>query len=302
MRWGLVVAFVALLAAGCSDPASKASDEPATESASVAGVVVDVAVRPIEGAAVTIPAVPGVAATTAADGTFRIGGLAPGAVVLQVEKDGYLLAVAQTQAVVGDAPLVKVVLEDSLETKPYLVQEAFEGLMTCGLGSAAVFGMTAPCEQLAGAGVATLCRGQDPVPPTGVCLAGTNPYYATQAGGNMTMSQTELTWDPTLNGAELMVIQWAVGPDGQLIRGIASATGPPFVVSRLGPDVLREYEIGAANTLSLYVSVGNAPAANVVLQQPFRMVHTTAYHFTFDEGWTFIEDGLPTLPPSCTVC
>jgi hypothetical protein len=127
-------------------------------------------------------------------------------------------------------------------------------------------------------------------------------FYPSQARGNVTMAQTELTWTPTFGSSELLLVQWAVDADGQLIRGIGSAAGPSYLVSRLNSTVLREYAIGGENSLSLYVSIGSTAAANAVVQQPYRVFHTTAYYFEFDPDWVFVEDGAPIVPPTCTTC
>ena len=298
---------VAILLAGCSAPKAAEPDasQPVAPAGSLLGVVVDEAVRPLAGAVITIPALPALApATTGEDGLFRFDGLAPGAVFVQVEKPGYLAATAQGR--VSDdagAPVLNVVLRPLAETTPYIVQETWEGIVDCGLGSQVAFGLTFSCTQTVAAGVNNMCHGFPPIPPTGVCIDETQPYFFPQAAGNMSMAQSELMWDATVQGqSELLMVHQLFDSSGVVLGGTGSATGPSFLVLRLNSTLLRDNDIGGANHLGIYVSAGNGPAVNVAFQQPFKGFHTTAYHFEFEPEWVFVRDGAPVIPPVCTTC
>lgn len=299
----VALALAVALLAGCSD-APTAEQLLAPDEGALAGVVVDPALRPLEGAVARIPAAPEVPpATTGADGTFRFQGLRAGLHIVQVEKPGYLSATVQaTASAAPDAPLVNVVLEPLDETRPYVVLETFEGFLDCGVGSAAVFGFTTACRQTASAALAIACAGQDPVPPTGVCLGEADPYFRVATRGNMTTAQAELTWNPTLAGAELLLLGYVFDPDEQVVGSVGSVTGPPYLAIPMPQAVVDEHDLGGANHVGLYVSAGSRTDANVAAQQPFRLFHTAAYFFELPTGWAFVEDGLPQVPPTCTTC
>lgn len=299
----VALALAALALAGCTEP-PKAEDLLMDDLGSITGVVVDAALRPLAGAVATIPAQPQVpAATTGEDGSFRFDGLRLGLHVVQVEKPGYLsAAVTASSSADPVAPVVNVVLEPLAETQPYVVLETFDGVLDCGVGSAVVFGLTTGCLQTASSGLAVVCNGADPVPPTGVCLSQTDPYFRVATRGNMTMAQAELTWEPTLDGAELLLLVYVFDEAEQVVGGVGSVSGPPFLVVPMNRTVVEENDLGGANHAGLYVSAGSRTAANVVAQQPFRAFHTAAYFFELPAEWAFARDGLPTLPPTCTTC
>jgi hypothetical protein len=225
-------------------------------------------------------------------------------VFIELSKGGFLTATAQGMVATDDgAAVLKVVLEPLVETTPYIVQETFEGIVECGVGSKVVFGLTFSCLQTASAGVNNLCHGAPPVPPTGVCINETDPYFFPQGQGNMSMAQSELAWDPTVQGqSELLLFHQLFDASGAVIGATGSVTGPSFLVLRLNATTLRENDIGGTNHIGVYVSVGNGPAANVAFEQSFRGFHTTAYNFEFEPDWAFVRDGPPVLPSTCTTC
>lgn len=305
--WTLSVALALLAAAmaGCSDPTDAAQPTSPAHAGSIAGVVVDQAIRPVAGATASIPALPDVVAqATTADGTFRFDGLRPGLHVVHVAKPGYLATVVQAVATEDKEPdYVRVVLEPLAETKPYVVLESFEGFLDCGVGAAPLFGFTFACQQTAGAGLAALCNGAPPVPPTGVCLDETDPYVHSLARGNMSMAQTELVWEPSSGGpSELLFVQYVFDASDQIVAGAGTAAGPSYLVSRLNGTILAEHDLRGVNHLGFYVSVGSTQTASVVVQQAYRLFHTAAYYFELDIEWAFVDDGAPLVPPTCTTC
>jgi hypothetical protein len=305
VRFALALA-VAFLLSGCAGSTGGNSDMAEdAPTGTLRGVVVDSAIRPLAGAVVTIAAQSEARhALSGADGLFAFEGLDLGVVVLEVTKPGYLSAHVQAQVRMGEPEeVVRVLLEPSLETRPFIVQESFSGFLDCGVGSATLFGFTFACQQTAGAGLAVLCEGGGPVPPLGVCVPETEPYFHSQTTGNITMAQSELIWEPSSAGAsDLLLLDQVFDADGQIVTGAAYVAGPSFLVLRLNSTVIREHQLGGPNHLGFYVSVGPTQPANVVVQQSYRLFHTTAYHFEFEAEWTFVEDGTPLVPPTCTTC
>jgi hypothetical protein len=301
----ILLSWVLAGLAGCADADAPAvADSPVPGS--LRGVVVDEAIRPVAAAMVSVPALPGLAPVPSGeDGLFEIAGLAPGVILIQVAKEGYLAAVVQAEvAADGAGDLVQVQLARDAEAAPYAVVESFEGFIDCGVGSSAVFGFTFACQNTAQAAFPVLCNGSPPVPPTGVCLPTVDPYLYPQSTGNMSMVQTELVWTPSSAGSsDLLLLTQVLDANGQVVPYAGSSvSGPSYLVSRLNATQLQEFGLTSGNHIGLFVSVGPTQPANVVVQQSYRIVHTTAYRFEFEQDWTFVEDGAPLPPPTCTTC
>lgn len=298
------LALLALLA-GCTqatgDGGKALPDAPI--AGQLRGVVIDAAVRPIEGVAVAIPGRPEVPASlTDASGLFAFADLAPGTVVLAASKPGYLDAFVQV-AVEEVNPVVQIELAPLAETTPFYVLEAFEGFMDCGLGSGPAFGLTAGCMVIVGGTLYVACAGSDPVPPTGVCIGDASPYYISTAQGNMTNAQTEAVWSPTVQGqSELLIGSYVVDGQGTIVGGLPSAAGQSILVRRINATIVDDYDLGGANRAAIFVNPGNSGPANVVVQQSYQVFHSSAFYFELAEEWVFAVDGPPTVPDQCTTC
>lgn len=303
------MAFVlfAVLLAGCSGGGAK-DPTPAAERlepGALRGVVVDAAIRPLEGAFISIPARPEVLpASSDASGNFVLAGVDPGVVFLEITKEGYLSA--SLQALMpdeGPPALVQAVLVRLEETRPYAVLESFRGYMECGVGSSTLFGLTAGCMVVAGGALYLACTGSDPIPPTGVCLGGTNPYFESTAAGNMTIAQTEVVWDATVSGmSELLVGSYVMDRDGAILGGAPGASGHSVLVRRLNATVVDELDLGGRSHLALFVNPGNSGPINVVVQQSFDVYHTSTFLFEPETAWVFARDGPVPVPDECTTC
>lgn len=305
-----VVAFLmaglscASLLAGCTDQGDAVLDAIQTlQPGELRGVVIDAAVRPIPGVTLSVPGRPEVEANvTDADGAFLLTGLAPGTVIVAATKPGHLDA--YVEVAVGKAnALVQIVLEPLLETKPYVVLESFDGFMDCGLGSGPAFGLTAGCMVIVGGALYVACVGSDPVPPAGVCIGGTSPYYVSAAEGNMTTAQTEAVWTPTVQGqSELLIGSYVVDSQGAVVGGLPTAVGPSILVRRLNETVVQENGLGGAHRVAIFINPGNGGPANIVVQQPYRVFHTSTFFFALPEAWVFAVDGPPEVPEQCMTC
>ncbi|MEA3137487.1 MAG: Carboxypeptidase regulatory-like domain [Thermoplasmata archaeon] len=149
MRGRLLVAALLLLSgcAGASDaPASSSgADSEVPDDGLVAtadtgllrGVVVDEAIRPMEGVAVAVtrPDIAALDTVTDADGRFGFDALVPGSYVVTASKAGYFAETVVTAVRSGEAdpPVVQVQLTRDAETVPYVVAVAFDGFIECGV-------------------------------------------------------------------------------------------------------------------------------------------------------------------------
>lgn len=146
----LPLAFAALLLAGCGDPAAPAdafapdvvieSGPPQAlpeegekgarsggERGHMAGVVVDQAIRPLEGAMVRLPSID-LEEPTDRDGAFAFVDLVPGSYAIQVELAGYHSAQSTVDVGEGDAfTRVKVILEAIPPPEPRHETVKFDG-------------------------------------------------------------------------------------------------------------------------------------------------------------------------------
>lgn len=146
MRTLAVIALLAgTLLAGCAG--SGKNDSPsatgptfddlglkATSSTGILrGVVVDAAIRPIEGAKVVLQGdAPRETKTTDA-GTFGFDNLAPGPYFLAVSKPGYFDAQQSAEVVAGVAepPVVKVQLTVDVANRPFVETYVYDGFVEC---------------------------------------------------------------------------------------------------------------------------------------------------------------------------
>lgn len=152
--FAVAVVVLAALLAGCSDPpaaqaeiviesssaeeirsgADALGEAPATavfeKAAStrghIAGVVVDEAIRPLEGAIVRLPGM-NMERPTERDGSFGFVDLYPGPYYLTIEKDGYDMAEAMLEVRPEEFTRAKVVLAAIPPPEPYRVLQAFDG-------------------------------------------------------------------------------------------------------------------------------------------------------------------------------
>ncbi|MFO1535559.1 MAG: carboxypeptidase-like regulatory domain-containing protein [Thermoplasmatota archaeon] len=200
MRFLVAFALTATVLAGC---ASKAAQEPiddlglrATPTTGVIrGLVVDPAIRPIEGVQVVLPASGGAkerSATTNADGLFGFEAVDPGSHFLRVSKPGYADTQHSVQVEAGDSapPLVKVHLAAVPGAAPYVQSFKFDGFLECALSAVAL------CSAFNG----PTC-GMDPVPCT---PNATNDNFANVVPIERPpqLVQSEMVWTTTTSASD----------------------------------------------------------------------------------------------------
>lgn len=211
-----VVALFALLVllAGCASdvpsagPAGAAAafddlDVTATDTKGILlGVVVDAAIRPIDGAVIALALPDGSKEESSTDdqGRFAFGDLDPGTYFLAVSHALYLPVQASAEVVAGedDPPVLRVQLERLFSQDPYSELIAYDGYLACaysvGISSTCVNDYTRLIGFVPG------CEGG--------CL---KDYNVSQTGGNIREYTAtvgagwqvlvfEMTWTPTVQG------------------------------------------------------------------------------------------------------
>ena len=144
----VAMALLAALLAGCSggdggdagagSPLDGLDVQPAQEGkGAVAGVVVDVAIRPIAGAEVTMAG--SVVATTGEDGVFVLDALEPGIAIFAVSAQGFLPIQTSADVLAGETSQVRVQLPRDVRPQPYQVTYALDGFMEASTGYAQTY-------------------------------------------------------------------------------------------------------------------------------------------------------------------
>ena len=311
------VALLAPLLAGCSgEPAPAEDPVAATPTTGVLrGVVVDAAIRPLAGVAVSLPQPDGTVRnqTTVDDGAFAFDGLAPGAYVVHARRLGYLDAAASANVTAGldDPEGVRLQMLDDVLNAPAVDSFVFDGFLQC---SFTVFvARLAACNPSEAA--QPLCNTPAPVCTGPVGNLTDDQFMAVHSVSRQSVRflQSELVWDPVSSLADsLRAIPGSRDPlDGQ-INDYRPFEGPSPLVMPMDGGVAQGLFIGNGKDLvvrvfSGYVNGTNPPAClpsplgcpwgvGAVYEQRFSLYTHVFYGFLPPEGWQFGRDGLPPIP------
>lgn len=287
--------MVAALLAGCSD---SGSSNDATQSADfsdldlaasqttglIRGVVVDNAIKPLGGVAVTltVPDGPAKMAKTTDAGTFGFDGLAPGTYFVKAAKLGYFDAQQSVDVVAGVAepPSAKILLQANPQALPFFETVAWDGFIECS-ARAILYGV-ALCEGI----------GNDDI-----------AYDHNLTAGIPTFAQGELVWDSTQSLGDELSFNWRRDDtDDDYI----DTEGPSPLLLNASYDLFAENEVGEGQPLRTVIFTGHNPlteppggltwGVGVQLQQRFTMYLHVFYNFVPPEGWRFTVDGDPQPP------
>lgn len=301
LRPGLALVGLLVLA-GCSDPTEPILP-PASTQGFIAGVVVDVALRPLDGVDVAVAGATAANATTGRDGTFLLGPLPLGAHAVAASKDGYIAAqfTAEARPESENAPLAKVVLEQLASARPYVETFQFDGYIECGTSSIAAcavpnFATLALCDT------------------TGTCLGNvTNDRFNANyvPGGVPDWVQSELVWTPTVSASDrfyFSVSHYTVGEESELETVYNSTTGPSPLLLTVTGAAARDSALGLTEGFRESVFSGaisgttppgcSAPCVGpgFAVQQSFTIYTHFFYHYEPPAGWRFSQGEVP-LPP-----
>jgi hypothetical protein len=326
VRGPTLAAVVALLLAGCADPAPPAAEGAAPAGlGTLRGLVVDEAVRPLAGATVTATGNSGTLnGTTGADGLFQFDGLAPGVYLVEVTKATYSSHQQAVDVREGtEAPLAKFQLSFQADSVPYANLYKYDGFYECGL-----YGMRV-CSNINILTWVVLCQ-------YGLCLGNiTNDrslfFQYVEAGPQLI--QTELTWTPTSAAGEAFAYLIGGGNEEELRGGVGlpafnGTYGPSPLMLRISnheaedtwckrnnqdcetPRTLDGSGIGTTRALLVQIDTGpvvevpgcavpgttmNPCGAGAVVQQPFTMYTTVFYGYEPGVDWRFTAEGR--VPP-----
>lgn len=300
----LAPAVLLTFLAGCAqDPADDAGsdsfvpeeefeDYTATETTGVIrGVVIDDAIRPVEGALITLNLGPDGArnATSSDSGAFGFADLEPGTYFMQVSKAGYNAVQASADVVAGDdePALVKVLLSVNPDERPYFSVINWNGYIECSF-RVAVPGVTSvgvnACNGVGNQDVNFPLAPMDAIP---------------------TFVQAELIWEntqPTGSG-----LSFVVGPpDCRDVKYNRADGESPLVIRMNQTEILADSEAaeddgflpesGICYRAFSYVSAQSAGALGLVTSQQFDAFYHVFYNMMPPEGWQFSIDGDPEQP------
>jgi hypothetical protein len=314
MRVAVALTLVVLLS-GCSggagnDDVPTAADDfddlgvAATATKGVLlGVVVDEAIRPLKGAAVSLGLPSGaVDRTTDQDGRFAFGDLEPGTYLVQVSLLQYNSVQSSFEVVANEAdpPVHRVQLTRLFAQDPYMEQIKFEGFIAC----AYAYGVSSTCvnDYTRLAGAVPGCQGG--------CL---RDYNVSEQGGNHREFVTaigpgwqtlvmEMVWDPSLSAPA------SKGTLGMTLSFFERTSTGHWYGSVDGPSPLRmQMDVGVEGPdqseepalippeghPSLFMLFG-AGDEDVAVNQGFQFFQTNFYYAVPPEGWSFVNgDPIP---------
>lgn len=324
MRWFAVLlsAFVfgASALAGCTGGDSKgaAAGEPdfdlqATATTGVIrGLVVDSAIRPLEGVEVALTVPSGEAKTVKSDasGLFGFDGLPPGTYFLRAHKIGFFDVQQSAEVVAGESapPIVKMLLAPNPSTAPYIEVYAFNGFISFG----AAIGITSV--------------GTTITEPTAEALGDTSIWTL-----NFTVvpdwAQGELVWEQNQPAGGMLIWEMVQGGTNNF-RGHRETSVSP-ALAYWNTTVLRENASSVLDDGIAYRFFGGphpllGPAPNgtmppeeqcptiptvvlgdrnpcrfgfgITVQQSADAYIHNFYNFVPPAGWRFTKDGDPEIP------
>lgn len=265
----------------------------------LAGVVVDAAIRPLQGINVSYQGPSGIASLlTDNDGLFRVGNLLPGTYRLEVDGDGYQPAQVVVDVVQDerDPPLVRIQLEFEPLERPYVVAYSFDGFIAC---QAYVASSTpAPCA------AANVLTGSN---VTAERFVHTFALDSTK----FAWAQAEVHWDSTQplgDALGLSLKPCRIDSQGMAcpLTGAYIAGLSPLVdaMDDRGNYLSGSYQDEGPNPIE-GLRVEMRPASldqtqpvgiGTTINQAFQGFLHVFYNWKPTEGWTFGMDGTPTPP------
>jgi hypothetical protein len=297
--------------AGCSDGEGQATAGPEATPAGTGtlhGIVVDEAVRPLEGAAVQASGPSGILnATTGTDGTFRFEDLSPGVYIVVVSKAYYS---TKQEAVdvsenVAEPPLAKFQLVFQQGLVPVVELYKFEGFFECSAW---------PTNGCANVNIVTGIM---------LCSFGLPCFNTTQDRSvelipitpQPDFIQSEMVWEPTNDQGRAMTFGLFAATREELQDGFADGynytEGESPLMLQLQGEELKESRIGIeGRQMGIQVSVGVSTGVpggcpgvadpcglGVSVQQPYTTFTHAFYGFAPPPGWLFTETGRAPPPP-----
>lgn len=301
----ITLVLAACMLAGCADNKSPVAVPDATSfedvevtvtdtTGAILGVVVDDAIRPIEGVVVKLQGAvdqpDGIVTDTT--GRFSFGDLEPGTYFLQASRFGYfpVQASAEVEAGVEDPPIVRMQLVRDVTQKAYYTAQQFTGFIVCTSSVVALCGAPNVVSNV------LLC------PVFDICLGnvtddrfGWDFFYE----ANSSYIQTEIVWKSTQPVSLELSFQMETiqGCDAEYYENTESGESP--LANWAMAEEIAEAEIGGECSIfhSLFSGDTAGTPAGVTINQKYEAYSHSFYGYLPPEGWRFTADGDPPRPP-----
>lgn len=309
-RVAVALVLVAAGLAGCADGGGPEADGGRADGATMRGVVVDQAIRPLAGALVR--AVGGglsLNSTTGADGLFNFTGLVPGVYVLTVSKAFYSTQQLTAQVSGRDEALVKVELTLESGTLPFANLVKWEGFLECSasIGNWCGIANLYPC----------IVQSQLGQPCTKV--SGDNSFnylqeFFTDLQRSPDWMQIEAYWESTQSVSRSLSIRYAATNQSEWDRFsfgpvLGDPHGPSPLIATVNATAMADAELGTTRGLTTELFHGAPDAVppfpppfngaeqllGVAANQRITILYIAFYGYVPPEGWTFVETGA--VPP-----
>ncbi len=316
----LLLLTVAL--AGCTDNTDDAPVDQFDDTAGevevsqtrggIRGVVVDGAIRPIEGATVRDLS-SGFEVTTDASGAFQVGGLRPGAYEIEASHPLYDTQQQNVEVIAGveRPPVVKFQLTRLISEEPYMQLEKHDGFISCSAnifipeypdpGAGPYFGGAGLLSEECGEGVG--------MPSESPVLGGERIGKATNNaaqtwfeldGGFIETLIVEQVFEPSTEGGNnglhtRIATNWLCDPVcGGDQAAIMDGLSP--LRAEIPKATMLENNITITDEWSTF-SWASANATGVLLNQEYEVFVAAFYYLPAPEGWSFVRgDPNPYLP------
>ena len=320
MRTLAAAALAALLVpllAGCAgeDGGPAAPVEATATTGILKGVVVDEAIRPLLGVAVTVPMADGTLlnSTTAADGAFAFGDLPPGGYVVQARKLGYLDTALAANVTAGEAEPagLRLLMRPDVLNAPFVEEFQFSGFLQCSF--TAFVARVAACNPSEAA--QPLCNTPAPVCTGPVDNLTADEFMAVHSVSRQTARflQSELVWEAGSQlSSSLKALPGSRDPSTGEINDYRPFEGTSPLAMPMDGAVAQALFIGNGKDLVVRVFAGyvneTAPPAclpspvgcpwglGASYEQRFDLFTHVFYGFEPPEGWRFSADGVPPTP------
>lgn len=277
----LVTAF---LLAGCGDPSDvqETVEAPGPTVGSLAGIVVDTAIVPLEGVQVRVEGQESQDVTDA-DGAWRIDNLAPGSYFLFAVKDGLETIQTGATVVAGEVTQVALEMRYNVTAEPFVVPTHWKGFIDCSIRVGT-----------GGTGGSVGLNVCNPVGEQGLGQQNVNRVHHFPEGAP-DFFQTEIQWQATQTGGSDLAVM--VGPeDCTDPKYYWTSGGSPLwytmdafelTARGVGPDVSMCTRVFASTSADLLYTAG------FQFQQGFDGYSHAFYNTEPPKGWLFVVDGAP---------
>lgn len=295
-----VLLLAALALAGCAGGGGDAGDDLANEAPEVdatettggiRGVVVDDAIRPIQGALVEVTGTEH-RLTTDETGLFAFSGLPAGTHFLRASHPLYD---AQQQSVevragVRDPPAVKFLLTRVVFAQPYFETLKYDGFIVCSANI--VVALSEEC----GEGVGVECV-MPPLPCGRIGGQGNNNVqFDFTVGPGVQSVVIEQVWEPTSEAGRAFYspisTEWSCTPVCQG-NGITHMEGESPLYAFLDNATLEENDVLPDTTNITVFTWASREFTGVVLNQQYQIFVTNFYYLPAPEGWSFVRNDPP---------